>query len=76
VEKLDVEQIEHPTANAERQQGSQQTVSQQHIRRRKPGLDFLFSRLTAHRFVSKTVAKIGKKVYLCPIKNKRVYNDD
>jgi hypothetical protein len=32
--------------------------------------------LTAHRFVSKTVAKIGKKVYLCPIKNKRAYNDE
>ena len=67
VEKLYVEQIEHPTADAKRQQGGQHTVGQQHVWRRKPGLEFLFSRLTAHRFVAKSVAKIRKKVYLCPI---------
>jgi hypothetical protein len=76
VEKLDVEQVKDPTANTERYQGGQQSVSQKHIWRRKPSLDLLFSRLAAHRFVSKTVAKIGKKLYLCPIKNKRVYNDE
>ena len=32
VEKLDVEQIEHPTADAERQQSGQHAVSQQHVR--------------------------------------------
>ena len=67
VEKLDVEQIEHPTADAECQQGGQHTVGQQHVWRRKPGLEFLFSRLTTHRFVTKSVAKIRKKLYLCPI---------
>ena len=66
VEKLDVEQIEHPAADTECQQGGQQSVDQQHVGRRKPILKLLFSRLTAHRFVAKNRCKNRKKAVSLP----------
>ena len=48
VEKLDVEQIEHPTADADCQQGSQQPIDQQHVWLAQPFVEFLFRCLATH----------------------------
>jgi hypothetical protein len=51
VEKINVEHIEHPAADAQGHKGGEQPVEQQHVWHRKPFLEFLFSGLTAHYFV-------------------------
>ena len=48
VEKLQVEQIHQPPADAERQQDGQQPVNKQHRRRGEPFFSYSFSGLIAH----------------------------
>jgi hypothetical protein len=64
MEKLDVEQIEHPTADAKCQQGGQQPIQQQHVWLPQPFVEsFSWSLATHDLFLYRGKNKEKRRIF-------------